>query len=249
LLLAGCAPQAQRQYEAIATGDTVYGPARCGGSGSFGGGPGTPTVFHCDNGTTWQPAPVDRPECNADAIKTRVRDFNQLLAESYRLGCITKETYEANLRARGDLPEPSRSPSFTRSRSGQSTQEEVQLRVEGRNLYVPVRINDTITIPFILDTGANELAVPLDVAMTLARAGALEENAILESRQYTFANGATQTLPRIVIRSVGVGNQVIHNVTATINPARSEPLLGQSFLSRFGTVSIDYQQQRLLLSR
>jgi len=38
--------------------------------------------------------------------------------------------------------------------------EEVQLEKRGSSYYVPVRINDTITIPFLLDTGAGDLAIP-----------------------------------------------------------------------------------------
>ena len=48
--------------------------------------------------------------------------------------------------------------------------ETIQLE-ESHGVYmVPVRINDTITIPFILDTGAADISVPEDVFKTLLRA-------------------------------------------------------------------------------
>jgi hypothetical protein len=58
LLSAGCGMQAQRQFQAIETGSEADVALRCGGgSGSSGGGPGMPTVVHCDHGMTWQSAP------------------------------------------------------------------------------------------------------------------------------------------------------------------------------------------------
>jgi predicted aspartyl protease len=53
--------------------------------------------------------------------------------------------------------------------------EKVQITKRGDTYYVPVRINDTITILFLLDTGAGDLAIPEDVARTLIRAGALKK--------------------------------------------------------------------------
>jgi hypothetical protein len=41
---------------------------------------------------------------------------------------------------------------------------------------------------------------------------------------------------------------VIVNVVGTANPALSDPLLGGSFLSRFGSWSIDNQRSMLILS-
>jgi hypothetical protein len=45
-----------------------------------------------------------------------------------------------------------------------------------------------------------------------------------------------------------VGDQRVANVTASIGPARSQPLLGQSFLSRFPSWMLDNQRQVLVLS-
>jgi hypothetical protein len=47
--------------------------------------------------------------------------------------------------------------------------EEIPIRRSGGEYLVPVRINQTITLPFILDTGATVLTIPADVALTLIR--------------------------------------------------------------------------------
>ena len=39
---------------------------------------------------------------------------------------------------------------------------------EGGTFVVPVRINDQITLKFVIDSGASDVSVPADVVMTLA---------------------------------------------------------------------------------
>jgi hypothetical protein len=94
----------------------------------------------------------------------------------------------------------------------------VQIERRGGAYYVPVRINDTITIPFILDTGASDLAIPADVALTLMRAGALRRGDFLGRSPYQIANGAEEISDVVIIRKVQVGEHVVRNVTASINP-------------------------------
>jgi predicted aspartyl protease len=126
--------------------------------------------------------------------------------------------------------------------------EEVQLEKRGSAYYVPVRINDTITLPFHLDTGADDLAIPADVALTLVRAGALRESDLIGQSSYRMANGAKEVDDVVVLREVRVGDHVIRNVRASITPAAGQLLLGQSFLSKFGAVTLDYKRRVLVLS-
>ena len=111
-----------------------------------------------------------------------------------------------------------------------------------------MRINETITLPFVLDTGATDLVIPADVALTLIRAGALRSADFIGKKPYYLANGSEQIGERVIIREVKVGAHKVTNVTATINPPESELLLGQSFLSNFGAVTLDYRRLVLVLS-
>jgi hypothetical protein len=127
--------------------------------------------------------------------------------------------------------------------------EEVPIERRGDTYRVPVRINDTITLPFLLDTGASDLAIPADVALTLVRAGALASGDFIGKDRYTLANGSEEVREQVVIREVQVGDYAVRNVTATISPPQGEPLLGQSFLSKFGSVTLDYKRLVLILAR
>jgi predicted aspartyl protease len=63
-----------------------------------------------------------------------------------------------------------------------------------------------------------------------------------------MANGSEAVQERVVIREVQVGNHSATDVTVTVSPAAGDPLLGESFLSKFGTVTIDYNRLVLILS-
>jgi clan AA aspartic protease (TIGR02281 family) len=125
----------------------------------------------------------------------------------------------------------------------------VQIEKRGNSYRVPVRINQTITLPFVLDTGAEELAIPADVALTLIRAGALKGSDFIGKAQYSTANGSEQVTDRVIIREVQVGGHIVTNVTAFVSPPAGDLLLGQSFLSKFGSVTFDYRRLVLVLSR
>ena len=128
---------------------------------------------------------------------------------------------------------PAAEPPFDRAPPNRST-DEVTIERYGNTYTVPVRINGTITLPFILDTGAGELAIPADVALTLIRAGALTDSDFVGKGRYTMANGAEQLGDRVILREVQVGDHTVRNVTAFVSPPAGTPLLGQSFLSKFG---------------
>lgn len=53
---------------------------------------------------------------------------------------------------------------------------------------------------------------------------------------------------RVIIREVQMGQHLVRNVTAIVNPPASDLLLGQSFLSQFGTVTLDYKRLILVLA-
>jgi clan AA aspartic protease (TIGR02281 family) len=124
----------------------------------------------------------------------------------------------------------------------------VYLTKKGNSYYIPVRINDAITLPFLLDTGASDLAIPADVALTLIRAGKLKRGDFIGQTSYRMANGSEDLSDVVILRDVRVGDHMVRNVSANISPPQGEPLLGQSFLSKFGAVTVDYKRLILVLS-
>jgi hypothetical protein len=118
----------------------------------------------------------------------------------------------------------------------------------GGTFKVPVAINGQLTLDFIVDSGAADVSIPADVVLTLIRTGTLAESDFLDSQTYRLADGSTVPSQRFLIRSLRVGDKVLENVTGSVAPVAGGLLLGQSFLTRFKSWSIDNQRQALVLN-
>jgi predicted aspartyl protease len=124
---------------------------------------------------------------------------------------------------------------------------EIALHTAGGTFTVPVTINGAITLHFILDSGAADVLIPADVVMTLMRTGTIDRGDFLGSNTYVTADGSTVPSRTFRIRSLRVGDREVRNVTAGIGPVEGTLLLGQSFLHRFGSWSIDNRRGVLVL--
>jgi hypothetical protein len=71
------------------------------------------------------------------------------------------------------------------------------------------------------------------------RTGTLKQSDFLDQKTYRLADGSTVPSQTFRIRSLKVGSKVIENVNGSVASAKGTLLLGQSFLSRFKSWSID----------
>jgi hypothetical protein len=130
-----------------------------------------------------------------------------------------------------------------------SVSEMIQLVREGGVYLVPVRINDAITLNFLLDTGATNVAIPADVFLTLIRTGTVKRGDFLQPGTAVLADGSEQPSKRFGLRELRVGDHVISNVIASVLPVQSDhPLLGQSFLAKLPAWTIDNARHALVLN-
>lgn len=127
--------------------------------------------------------------------------------------------------------------------------ETIALKREQGTFVVPVVVNGELTLNFMIDSGASDVSIPADVVSTLVRTGTIENGDFIGSQQYRLADGSVQRERRIRIRSVRVGSIEIRNVVASEAPAAGMPLLGQSFLARLPSWSIDNQRQVLVVNQ
>jgi predicted aspartyl protease len=126
--------------------------------------------------------------------------------------------------------------------------EEVKLERQGGTYAVPVLINRAITLKFVLDSGASDVLIPADVFLTLLRTGTVSESDFLGSQVYSLADDSKLKGTRFIIRELKVGDDVASNVVASVGPVSGDLLLGLSFLSRFGSVTLDNERHVLILS-
>lgn len=125
----------------------------------------------------------------------------------------------------------------------------VPLGSSGGGTYtIPVVINGSVRIPFIVDSGAADVTLPEDVVRVLLRAGTIDKSDLLGRIKYVVADGSAHYGLRLHIRELQVGDRIVRDVTAGTSPERSDPLLGQTFLSRFGAWTIDNHNHQLILA-
>jgi aspartyl protease family protein len=118
---------------------------------------------------------------------------------------------------------------------------------QGGTFLVPVQINGVIELHFTVDSGASDVTIPADVVMTLFRTGTLKESDFLGTKTYILADGSKVPSATFRIRTLKVGDRVIENVLGAAADVNGSLLLGQSFLSKFNSWSIDNGRQVLLL--
>jgi clan AA aspartic protease (TIGR02281 family) len=125
--------------------------------------------------------------------------------------------------------------------------EVIQLERQHGAYMVPVRINEAVTLPFILDTGAAEVAIPQDVFSTLIRTGTVKETDFVGTGRYVLADGSEQSSDRFILHQLRIGSHVVRDVVANVVPVKGDPLLGQSFLAKLPAWAIDNERHALVL--
>lgn len=144
-------------------------------------------------------------------------------------------------------PGDSAPPANTRKEADNSIL--LPLESEGGTYKVPVLINKAVSLKFVVDSGASDVTIPADIVMTLLETGALHESDFIGVQTYRLADGSTVPSARFRIRSLTVGDTVVENVTGGITPLSGSLLLGQSFLGRFKSWSMDNDKRALVLKR
>ena len=119
----------------------------------------------------------------------------------------------------------------------------------GGTYNIPVELNGVLKISFIFDSGASDVSISPDIAMTLIKTGTVSDMDFIGTQQYQFANGSTATSRVFVLHEIKIGDYVIKNVRASISNSIDAPmLLGQSVLQRLGKFTIDNNSHTLTIN-
>jgi clan AA aspartic protease (TIGR02281 family) len=100
---------------------------------------------------------------------------------------------------------------------------------------------------FTLDTGATAVVIPQNIADRLMADGSLTTADYLGPGTASLADGSQKTINRYKLRSVTVGGRTVSNVICNVDAPGSSLLLGQSFLLRFKSWSVDNARGVLVL--
>jgi clan AA aspartic protease (TIGR02281 family) len=128
-----------------------------------------------------------------------------------------------------------------------STSKSSTVMKKDRGIYVvPVTINNAITLDFAVDSGASDVSIPEDIVNALIGAGTIRDTDFIGEKTYMIADGSKVKSRIFRIRSLMVGDRIVENVIGSVAP-KGVLLLGQSFLGRFKSWSIDNSRHALVL--
>ena len=124
------------------------------------------------------------------------------------------------------------------------------IRTSGNTYEIPVIINGVLAINVIFDTGASDLSLSPDVALTLYRTGTIRDSDYIGTQTYRFADGSKAKSSLFRIHTIKIGKFTIKDVQASISNSIEAPLLlGQNVLSKLGKITIDYKNHLLYITK
>jgi len=103
----------------------------------------------------------------------------------------------------------------------------------GDMMIVEVTLNDQVSAPFIVDTGASDVSIPAALADRLG----IQVGPDTEYRHYKTANGIVVN-PIVTLDSVQAGEARLERVSASISTTTDLALLGGAFFNNF-TFQVD----------
>lgn len=120
-------------------------------------------------------------------------------------------------------------------------------RNSGGTFEIPCDING-LPLQMIFDTGASDVTISSVEANFMFKNGYLSDKDIKGKKYYQIANGEISAGTVITLREVKIGDAVLRNVDASVVKSQKAPLLlGQSAMERFGTITIDNQNNKLII--
>ncbi|MCX6244650.1 MAG: retropepsin-like aspartic protease [Bacteroidetes bacterium] len=123
-------------------------------------------------------------------------------------------------------------------------------RTNNGQMSVPVVINNTLKINFILDSGASEVNISSVVLLTLIQTGTVDDDDYLGTEKYKLANGSIVQSHRFLLKTLQIGNFLLENIPASVSDSINSPmLLGQNVLNQFGKITIDQKNNQLIISQ
>lgn len=127
---------------------------------------------------------------------------------------------------------------------------EIQMKKMYSGVYeIPCTINE-LPLKFIIDTGASSVTISSVEANFMLKNGYLQEADIKGKEYYSVATGEIHEGTTIRLREIKIGDAILRNVNASVVHNQQAPLLlGQSVLERFGTVTIDNINSKLVIKQ
>ena len=122
-------------------------------------------------------------------------------------------------------------------------------KMYGGTYEVPCSVNG-LPLKMIFDTGASDVTISSVEASFMLKNGYLTENDVKGKKHYMTASGDIHEGTILKLKEVKLGDAVLKNIEASVVHSQKAPLLlGQSVLEKFGTITIDNVNSKLLIKQ
>ena len=140
--------------------------------------------------------------------------------------------------------------SISLSEKGEKLVTEVEMKKKFGGTYdISCKVNG-LPLTMVFDTGASDVTISSVEANFMMKNGYLDESDIKGKRNYVIANGEIQEGTILRLKEVKLGDAVLKNVEASVVHNQNAPLLlGQSVLEKFGTITIDNVNSKLIIKQ
>lgn len=99
----------------------------------------------------------------------------------------------------------------------------------------------------ILDSGASDVSIPKNLEKMLLRREIITTDSYLMPGIFVIADGSVVSGDRFIVPSIKVNGIAVNNVQCSVNQSEDMILLGQTFLNRFKSWTIDNDLNQLIL--
>ena len=190
-----------------------------------------------------------------DALKTSLeKGYRSLVHMEYDddLNALRdREDYKALIEKYTEILE-SETAKFRKAESeeGDKVVTEVEMKkTYGGTYEVGCSVNG-LPLKMIFDTGAGDVTISAVEANFMLKNGYLSDEDIKGKRNYMTASGDIHEGTVLRLKEVKLGDAVLKNVEASVVHSQKAPLLlGQSVLDKFGTITIDYVNSKLIIKQ
>lgn len=131
----------------------------------------------------------------------------------------------------------------------ESVSEVALKKMYGGTYEVPCQVNG-LPLKMIFDTGAADVTISSVEASFMFKNGYLSGDDVKGKKSYMTASGDIHEGTVLRLKEVKLGDAVLKNIEASVVHSQKAPLLlGQSVLEKFGTITIDNVNSKLLIKQ
>ena len=122
-------------------------------------------------------------------------------------------------------------------------------KMYGGTYEIPCSVNG-LPLKMIFDTGASDVTISSVEANFMLKNGYLSDSDVKGKKHYMTASGDIHEGTILKLKEVKLGDAVLKNIEASVVHSQKAPLLlGQSVLEKFGTITIDNVNSKLLIKQ